>query len=298
MSPDSPKTDSPAASAAAKPAAASPSDNAAAAPAAADDCVIRIEKARLFLSGREILHDINWQVKRGERCFILGANGAGKTTLVRMLLGYAWPLYGAKVEVLGHRFGTINLRELRKRIAWVSPLMHQWLLSDREWTGREMVLSGPDATIGLFRTPTPEEEQKAAALLASLRAQALADRPVSTMSSGEQVKVLIARALMTNPELMILDEPSVYLDIAGREFLLATIAELAQSRPELTIIFITQRIEDILPDFDCGMILRHGEVIRYGRRDEVLTEANLREAFELPIRLIRASNGRLWTVID
>ncbi len=259
--------------------------------------VVSVENARVFLSGREILHGINWNVEKGERCFILGANGAGKTTLVRMLMGYAWPLFGAKVEVLGKRFGTVNLQELRKRIAWVSPLMHQWL-GDREWTGREMVLSGPDATIGLFRDPTEEEERKAAALLASLRAENLADQPVHTMSSGEQVKVLIARALMTNPELMILDEPSVYLDIAGREFLLRTIEELAASRPELTIIFITQRIEDILPAFSRGMILRQGEIMAYGEHEEVLTEDNLRAAFDLNIRLIRAQNGRLWTVIE
>ena len=105
---------------------------------------VTVKDARVFLSGREILHNINWQVERGERCFILGANGAGKTTLVRMLMGYAWPVFGATVEVLGKRFGTVNLQELRKRIAWVSPLMHQWL-GDREWTGREMVLSGPQS---------------------------------------------------------------------------------------------------------------------------------------------------------
>jgi iron complex transport system ATP-binding protein len=110
--------------------------------------------------------------------------------------------------------------------------------------------------------------------------------------------VLIARALMTNPELMILDEPSVYLDIAGREFLLHTIAELASTHPELTIIFITQRIEDILPEFTRGMILRQGQIQAYGERDEVLTEQNLRDAFELDIRLIRARNGRLWSVIE
>ena len=243
------------------------------------------------------MHGINWKVERGERCFILGANGAGKTTLVRMLMGYAWPVFGATVEVLGHRFGTINLQELRKRIAWVSPLMHQWL-GEREWSGREMVLSGPDATIGLFRDATAEEEQRAAALMESLRATHLMDRKVHTMSSGEQVKVLIARALMTSPELMILDEPSVYLDIAGREFLLNTIDELAATHPELTIIFITQRIEDILPAFNRGMILRQGDIISYGSRDEVLTEQNLRRAFDLDIRLIHARNGRLWTVIE
>ena len=259
--------------------------------------VIKVENATVFLTGREILHNISWQVRKGERCFILGANGAGKTTLVRMLMGYAWPLFGATVEVLGHRFGTVNLQELRKRIAWVSPLMHQWL-GDRDWTGREMVLSGPDATIGLYRDPTPEEEARAAALMHSLRADHLMERTVATMSSGEQVKVLIARALMTNPELMILDEPSVYLDIAGREFLLHTIAELASTHPELTIIFITQRIEDILPEFNRGMILRQGNILSYGAREDVLTEQNLRAAFDLDIRLIKARNGRLWTVIE
>ena len=124
------------------------------------------------------------------------------------------------------------------------------------------------------------------------------DRLLRNLSGGYQQRVGIAQAILHDPKLVILDEPSVYLDIAGREFLLATIAELAQSRPELTIIFITQRIEDILPDFNRGMILRHGEIICHGSRDDVLTEPNLQRAFELPIRLIRATNGRLWTVIE
>ncbi len=261
-----------------------------------ETAAICVENARVFLSGREILRDINWEVKCGERCFILGANGAGKTTLVRMLMGYAWPLFGAKVEVLGHRFGTVNLQELRKRIAWVSPLVHRWL-GDREWTGLEMVLSGPDATIGLFRTPREEETERARQLLAGMNADYLEQRSVITMSSGEQVKVLIARALMCNPDLMILDEPSVFLDIAGREFLLRTIAELTRQRPELTLIFITQRIEDILPEFSRGLIMREGRIIAHGSREEVLSEVNLRSAFGLPIRLVRGQHGRLWTVL-
>ncbi len=261
-----------------------------------DRNAICVENARVFLSGREVLHGINWTVKRGERCFILGANGAGKTTLVRMLLGFAWPLFGARVEVLGQRFGSVNLQHLRRRIAWISPLVHRWL-GDREWTGLEITLSGQDGTIGLFRKPQEREVQRAKELLAALRAEYLADRSVVTMSSGEQVKVLIARALMTNPELMILDEPSVFLDIAGREFLLHTIEELAMQRPELTLIFITQRIEDILPAFNKGLILREGEILAHGEREDVLTEENLRRAFDMPIHLVRGENGRLWAVI-
>ncbi len=260
---------------------------------------INIADATVFLGGREVLHHINWQLKRGDRCFILGANGAGKTTLVRMLLGYAWPLFGATVEVLGARFGQVNLKELRRRIAWVSPFMYQWLNGERAWTGREMVLSGADATIGLFRDPSADEEARATELLSLLHADALAERPVHQMSSGEQVKVLIARALMTEPELMILDEPSVYLDLAGREFLLQTIAELAQRRPDLTMIFITQRIEDIMPSvFSHGMILRDGHILARGTRDEVLTQTILSEAFDLPIRLMEGRDGRLWSMIE
>ena len=211
-------------------------------------------------------------------------------------MGFAWPLFGARVQVLGKTFGHVNLLELRKSIAWVSPFMHKWL-EDGSWNGRDMVLSGPDGTIGLLREPTPEEEEKAAGIMKSLKAKHLIDRPVVAMSSGEQVKVLIARALMTNPELMILDEPSVYLDLAGREFLLKTIEELAETRPDLTIVFITQRIEDILPVFNRGMILKSGEIVAHGSRDEVLTEENLKDAFGLDIQLIKTEKGRLWTVI-
>ena len=215
---------------------------------------VNVENARVYLGGYEILHNISWQVQRGERCFILGANGAGKTTLVKVLMGFAWPLFGARVQVLGKTFGHVNLLELRKSIAWVSPFMHKWL-EDGSWNGRDMVLSGPDGTIGLLSEPTPEEEEKAAGIMKSLKAEHLMDRPVVAMSSGEQVKVLIARAL------------------------------------------ITQRIEDILPVFNRGMILKSGEIVAHGSRDEVLTEENLKDAFGLDIQLIKTEKGRLWTVI-
>ena len=98
-----------------------------------DELAIDVKHASVFLGGREIIHDMNWQVKKGGRCFILGANGAGKTTLVKMLMGYAWPKFGAEVSVLGNRFGRTNLVELRKRIAWVSPCMQQF--TETDWTG-------------------------------------------------------------------------------------------------------------------------------------------------------------------
>ena len=118
------------------------------------------------------------------------------------------------------------------------------------------------------------------------------------MSSGEQVKILIARALMCKPELMILDEASVYLDITSREFLLETIMHLACEDNGMTILFITQRIEDIVPVFHHGIILANGQQVVEGTIDEVLTEENLEKAFQLKIKLIKNSAGRYWPVIE
>jgi len=256
---------------------------------------LEIENATVLLGGREILHDLSFSVEKGERCFILGANGAGKTTLVKTILGYAWPKFGAKVLVFGKRFGQVNLVELRKQIAWISPCMQQW--TDPEHTALEMVISGLDNTLGLFRKPAAEEIEKALSIMRLLKCEHLKEQKLYTVSSGEQVKILICRALLTNPDLVILDEPSVYLDIAGREFLLDTIDQMAKDKPDTTIIFITQRIEDILPVFDRGMILKQGRIVVSGARETVLTEENLSRAFDLPIKLAPGRNGRLWSII-
>ena len=259
---------------------------------------IEIENASVIYGTKAALKNISWSVRQGERYFILGANGAGKTTLVKMLLGYIWPRYGAKISVLGQQFGKVCLAELRKRIAWVSPFVHQ-LTQNPNLTACELIVSGKNAAFGVyFEEVSPEDEEKARQLLALLNADALLHQNVRTLSSGEQVKVLIARALMTDPELMILDEPTVFMDVPGREFLLKTIARLAEDRPDLTIIFISQRIEDILPVFQHGMILKQGEIIVSGTRDEVLTEANLKRAFDMDLKLVHTQSGRYWTVIE
>lgn len=262
----------------------------------AKELAIDVKHASVFLGGREIIHDLNWSVERGGRCFILGANGAGKTTLVKTMMGYAWPKFGATVDVLGNRFGQTNLVELRKKIAWVSPFMSQF--TNTESTGLEMVLSGFDGTLGLTRKATAEEVDTAKALMERFRCAHLIDQEIFTMSSGEQVKIMIARALLTKPELVILDEPSVYLDMAGREFLLEEIRQITEKLPEVTIIFITQRIEDILPVFNEGMILAKGRIVEYGDRETVLREEVLSAAYGLPIKLWRNKSGRFWAMLE
>ena len=256
---------------------------------------INIENATVCLNQKEVLHNINWKIKRGERYFILGANGAGKTTLVRLILGYIWALQGAKVEILGETLGRVNLNELRKKIAWVSPFLQKYL--KKSDIGVDTVLSGKEGSLGFGRQANKEELEDVKKLLISLDALHLANKSICEMSSGEQMKILIARALSLNPELMILDEPNVFLDIKEREFFLKNLEKLLNEHPEITVIFISQRVEDILPKFDKGMIMQNGKIIFSGSKDEVLTEENLKKVFGLDIKLIKTDNGRLWSVI-
>ena len=257
---------------------------------------INIENATVRIKGRVILDDINLTIERGSHRFILGANGAGKTTLVKMLMGFTWPLYGATVEILGRRLGNYDLALLRRQIAWVSPFFQQWTNNDS--TALELVVSGVDGTLDLFRHPTPEETEKARKIMTDLRCAHLLNQPLCTMSSGEQIKILIARAFMTDPQLLILDEPSVYLDITSREYLLHAVQELAMTRTDITVIFITQRIEDIMPAFNEGMILHSGKIVAEGTREEVITPENLEQTFGMPISFIRSKSNRFWPIID
>ena len=257
---------------------------------------INIENATVYLKQKEILKNINWKVKKGERFFILGANGAGKTTLVRTILGYIWALQGAKVEILGETLGRVDLNELRKKIAWVSPFIQKYLKASD--IGVDTVLSGKEGSLGFSRQATKDELDEVKRLLISLDALHLANKSICEMSSGEQMKILIARALILKPELIILDEPNVFLDIKEREFFLKNLEKLLKKYPETTVIFISQRVEDILPEFNKGMILKKGEIVFSGEKDDVLTEQNLKDVFGINIKLLKTENGRLWSIIE
>ena len=264
-----------------------------------EELAIEIKNATVKLEGFEALHDFSWSIKRGERWFVLGPNGAGKTTLVKLMLGLVWPIYGATVSVLGSRYGTCDIYEIRKKVAWASPFLNTWAAdsSYRRWTALEVVLSGLDSTVGFFRDASCEELERARAALDMIQGGAIADRYFDRLSSGEQVKALIARALIARPELVILDETCVFLDLTSREILLKAIDDLANRPNAPTMVFITQRIEEITKNFDRGMILKDGRIFKQGLRDEILTEANLEETFGMPLKLEQSSNGRIWPVL-
>ncbi|GED66370.1 ABC transporter ATP-binding protein [Brevibacillus reuszeri] len=237
-----------------------------------------------------ILKDISWQVHKNEHWCLVGLNGSGKTSLLKIICGYTWPTSG-EVNVLGNLYGTVDLREVRKTIGWVSTALIAQL-HDHE-TAYRIVLSGREATIGLYSVPSAEDKKKAEDLLNTFGCEALKNRPFSALSQGERQKVLIARALMASPKLLILDEPCTGLDLLSREQLLAMIEQIAAQPDGPTLLYVTHHIEEILPCFTHTLLLKEGAVDQVGPSQEVLTANRLTQFFGVPVNVQR-SQGRAW----
>ncbi|AZN42407.1 ABC transporter ATP-binding protein [Paenibacillus albus] len=244
--------------------------------------------------GLTLLNDVNWQVAPGEHWALLGLNGSGKTTLLNIVNGYFWPSEGS-VSVLGYRFGEVDLRDLRKSIGWVSTSLQEKLyVSDRT---QNIVISGKHATIGIYDLITEEDLAFARSLMEKLGCAHLWDREFRTCSQGEKQKLLIARALMAKPRILILDEPCNGLDLFSRERLLASIKDLAESDDAPTLIYVTHHTEEILPVFTHALLIRSGEVVHSGRTEDVLTTDRLSEFFESPV-IVEEHNERVYVRIE
>lgn len=242
--------------------------------------VIEVDNISWDREQKLLLRDVSWKVEKGQHWAILGLNGSGKTTLLNMINGYIWPTKGS-VSVFEERFGTVDLRELRKSIGWVSSSLQEKLyMSDK---AQSVVLSGKFASIGLYDEPTKEDEDRALELMEELRCSHLVGRAYHTCSQGEKQKLLIARALMASPRLLILDEPCNGLDFISREQLLSSIEQLARRPDAPNLIFVTHHTEEIVPIFGHCLLMRRGEVFRTGKTKEVLTEPLLSEFFETGI---------------
>jgi iron complex transport system ATP-binding protein len=257
--------------------------------------VIELRGVEVRRSGRSILGPIDWTVRRGERWVILGPNGSGKTTLVQVASTYLWPSAGA-VHVLGAEIGAVDARELRRRIGYASSALERQI--DDGLTAVDVVRTARHAALGpWWHRYTDADRDRALGLLDRLGVLAFADRPFGLLSTGERRRVQIARALMPEPEILILDEPSGSLDLGARETLLHDLDRLATDDGLAAIVLVNHHVEEIPPAFDHALVLGDGRAVSAGDIDTALTSAALRAAFSLPIEVERR-DGRFRAWMD
>jgi iron complex transport system ATP-binding protein len=227
-------------------------------------------------------------VERGQHWAILGANGSGKTSLLSALAGYFMPTDG-DITVLGHRYGETDWRELRKHIGLVSSSIRQLMADDEP--ALETVVSGRQAVIDYWGRVSRADRTRGMRLLRQIECAHLAERPWLVLSQGERARVLIGRALMASPRLLILDEPCAGLDPAAREHFLQFLQRLGHRKSAPTLVLVTHHVEEIMPVFSHVLILKAGRVLAAGKKDATLDAARLSAAFGAPIRL-RKKSGR------
>ncbi|HSY17738.1 MAG TPA: ABC transporter ATP-binding protein [Candidatus Acidoferrales bacterium] len=249
--------------------------------------ILSVDNLRIVRDGTVILHDVDWRVARGQHWVILGANGSGKTSLLSALTGYLMPTAG-EISLLGQTYGQSDWRELRKKIGLVSSSVRQ-MMADKE-PALETVASGKYAMIDFWGRLTRTEKLQARKLLRQVECEYLADRPWRVLSQGERQRVLIGRALMAKPRVLILDEPCAGLDPAAREHFLDFIQRLGQTGNAPTLILVTHHVEEIMPVFTHVLLLKDGAVLKAGETADALTSRNLSRAFNARMKLQAASN--------
>jgi iron complex transport system ATP-binding protein len=249
------------------------------------------------VNGRDILDDVTWAVRKGENWAILGPNGAGKTTLLKVVCGYLWPNAGGEVRRKGE--ADADLGSLWREIGWVSSA----LVADIPRGERvlDTVLSGKYAQLGLWtlpdEQPKPGDFRAAETHLAELQCTGLSERRFGTLSQGEQQKVLICRALMAAPYLLILDEPCMGLDPGSREVFLSDLMSLGRKSKAPGLIYVTHHPEEILPIFSRCLLLKQGRIVADGGPDTVLNHETMKDLYGVSFQLLK-KNDRYWPVAD
>ncbi|NYD41771.1 ABC transporter ATP-binding protein [Nocardioides panaciterrulae] len=236
-----------------------------------------------------LLDAVSWTVEEDERWVILGPNGAGKTTLLQVASAQLHPTTGV-AGILEEVLGTVDVFELRPRIGLASAALAERI--PRSERVRDVVVSASYAVVGRWREEYDGlDHDRALDLLTEVGAAHLADRTFGTLSEGERKRVQIARALMADPELLLLDEPAAGLDLGGREDLVSTLSVLAMDPDSPATVLVSHHVEEIPPGFTHALLLRQGGVVAAGLLDHVITEENLSATFGMPLVLSR-EDGR------
>ncbi|MGA2868035.1 MAG: ABC transporter ATP-binding protein [Verrucomicrobiota bacterium] len=244
--------------------------------------VLSVDGLHIERGGTVILNEVSWRVARGQHWVILGANGSGKTSLLSALTGYLMPTAG-NVSLLGETYGRSDWRELRKKIGIVSSSVRQ-MMADEE-PALESVASGKYAMIDFWGRLTRREKAEALALLRQVECEYLAQRIWRVLSQGERQRVLIGRALMARPRVLILDEPCAGLDPAAREHFLQFIQRLGRRRDSPTLILVTHHVEEIMQVFSHVLVLKAGKVLGAGKKTATLSAKILSQTFGVKVKL-------------
>jgi len=238
--------------------------------------MLEVTGLRIVRGGTVIINEISWRVDPGQHWVILGANGSGKTSLLSALTGYLMPTAG-EITLLGEGYGRSDWRELRKRVGIVSSSVRQ-MMSDEE-PALETVASGKYAMIDFWGKLSRSDRTQAMKLLREVECAQLAERPWRVLSQGERQRVLIGRALMARPRVLILDEPCAGLDPAAREHFLQFLQRLGGGKDAPTLVLVTHHVEEIMPVFSHILMLKSGSVLATGEKSTVLHSRNLSLAF-------------------
>lgn len=252
--------------------------------------VIQLNNVSFLRKDRRILSDICWKIQPGQHWALLGANGSGKTSMLRIITGYEWPSRGT-VNVLGNEFGRCAISGLRKHIGYVSTAINIKL--PEKDSAADIVLSGIDATIGLHRHYTGREHEQAFIAMQKMSVEKCSDQRYAVLSQGERQRILIARAIINHPDILILDESCAGLDPAAREHFLSDLQFLINHENAPTIIFVTHHIEEISPWITNVFILKEGICRASGKTEELLNSETLTETFDCKCS-VRKENGRYY----
>jgi iron complex transport system ATP-binding protein len=254
--------------------------------------VLRFQGVDLYRGTTPVLLGVDWQVLAGQRWAVLGPNGCGKTTLVQLASGYLHPTRGT-VDVLGRRLGRTDVRALREHVAVVSASIARMVLP--RLLAREVVVSARHGALEpWWHTYTAAEQDRALSLLGAAGFAGVAERPFGQLSEGERQQVLLARALMAEPGLVLLDEPCAGLDMGGRERLLARVAELAADPAAPPMVLVTHHVEEVPHGFTHALVLKAGRALASAPVTEALTGPLLSECFDIALEVGR-SDGRWWS---
>ncbi|GAB3695486.1 ABC transporter ATP-binding protein [Angustibacter aerolatus] len=253
--------------------------------------VLELAGVSVVRGSTTLLADVDWSVSEGERWVVLGPNGAGKTTLLQLASAQMHPTTGV-VGVLGEVLGAVDVFELRPRIGLASASLSGRLPASERVS--DVVVTAAYGVTGRWREAYDDlDHARAGQLLDALGVAHLADRTFGTLSEGERKRVQIARALMTDPELMLLDEPAAGLDLGGREDLVRRLGQLAEDVEAPALVLVTHHVEEIPPGFTDVLLLREGRVVAAGPIELALTQEHLEATFGLPLVLER--HGDRWT---